>query len=414
MASRDGRDGRRLVRTGTPGILRRERADGSAGSYVVVFLAGGRQRKESARTLAEARAIKAARAADSVRGEFQERTSLTLRAFLADWIARYEGTGRRGFRRGTREEYRRLLDAYAHSYFGERLRLVDVTPHTLAQFVAWLADERKQGKALADTSIRNAVVPVRAALATAVREGLIRSNPAHNLALPHRPAVDVCDEDEDAKALSREQVGALLEMVPARYALLVLLVASTGLRISEAIGLQRRHLRLDGSRPHVRVRRAIVKRRVEAPKTRHGKRTVALAPALVSRLRDHLSELPPGDEQLVFPSQRNTPLDPDNLRARMLKPLLEEVGTSSAGWHTLRHTFASIQLADGVNIVALSRALGHHSASFTLATYVHLLEGDEAPALDPVQLGFRGNAGATDATDLHGAAQALLASESAL
>ena len=91
MAGRDGRDGRRLVRTGTPGIFRRERANGSAGSYVVVFLAGGRQRKESARTLAEARAIKAARAADSVRGEFQERTSLTLRAFLTDWIERYEG-----------------------------------------------------------------------------------------------------------------------------------------------------------------------------------------------------------------------------------------------------------------------------------------------------------------------------------
>ena len=55
---------------------------------------------------------------------------------------------------------------------------------------------------------------------------------------------------------------------------------------------------------------------------------------------------------------------------------------SWAGFHTLRHTFASLQLAAGVNVVQLSRALGHHSASFTLDTYVHLLEGEEAPALD--------------------------------
>ena len=291
---------------------------------------------------------------------------------------------------------------------------MDVTPHTLAQWVAWLADERKQGKALADASIRNALIPVRAALATAQREGLIRSNPAQNLALPHRPAVDVDEEEEDVKALSREQLGALLAMVPERYALLVLLVASTGLRISEAIGLQRRHLQLDGARPHLRVRRAIVRRRVEAPKSRHGKRTVALTPALASRLRAHLAELPDGDEQLVFPSQRNSPLCPDNLRARMLKPLMEEVGASWAGWHSLRHSFASIQLADGVNIVALSRALGHYSASFTLSTYVHLLEGDEAPALDLAAVVAPGNVGATCPTDPDGAARALLAPESAL
>jgi len=57
----------------------------------------------------------------------------------------------------------------------------------------------------------------------------------------------------------------------------------------------------------------------------------------------------------------------------MLKPLAEEVGAPWAGWHTLRHTFASLQLAGGCNVVALSRALGHHTAAFTLSTYVHLL-----------------------------------------
>jgi hypothetical protein len=234
-------DTRRLIRTATPGIYRK------GSRYVVVYRAGGKQRKEFARTLAEARQVRAARVADDARGEFQVRTTIRLREFLSEWIDRYQGTGKRGFRERTRGEYRRLLDEHAHRYFGERVRLVDVTPHALAQFVAWLTDEAKRGRRYSDATVRNIVIPVRAALATAQREGLIRHNPAQGLALPHRPAV--LDDDEDpVKALSRDQIIALIAMTPDRYRLLVELIASTGLRISEAVGLQRKHLALDGSR----------------------------------------------------------------------------------------------------------------------------------------------------------------------
>jgi hypothetical protein len=63
---------------------------------------------------------------------------------------------------------------------------------------------------------------------------------------------------------------------------------------------------------------------------------------------------------------------------------MQEAGTPWAAFHTLRHTFASLQLAVGANVVQLSRALGHHSAAFTLDVYAHLLDGEEAPALDLV------------------------------
>src|SRR4051794_41391429 len=104
------------------------------------------------------------------------------------------------------------------------------------------------------------------------------------------------------------------------------LIASTGLRVSEAIGLQRRHVHLDGSRPHVKVRRAVVKRRVEPPKTKRGRRDVPLSPALVLKLRTHMTELPDAAVQLVFPSQVNTPLDPAMMSRRFLKALMEEIG----------------------------------------------------------------------------------------
>jgi integrase len=53
-----------------------------------------------------------------------------------------------------------------------------------------------------------------------------------------------------------------------------------------------------------------------------------------------------------------------------------------AGFHTFRHTFASLHLRRGTNLLQLSRALGHHSPAFTLSRYTHLLPGDEAPALE--------------------------------
>jgi len=392
------REGRRLVVTNTPGIYRRKRADGSLGGYVVIYRAAGRQRKESARTLAEARAIRASRHADRDRGEFHAPSRVTLREFLAEWIDRYQGTGRRGFREGTRAEYRRLLDQYAHRYFGERLRLVDVTPHHMAQYVAWLADAGRQGRLLADATVANAVIPVRAALGTAKAEGLLRHNPADGLRLPVRE--EVRDDDaENVKALSREQLATALALAPLRHRTLIELLAATGLRVSEALALERRHLALDGARPHVRIRRAFVKGRVEPPKSRHGRRDVPVSRALVNRLRADLADLPDVPEALIFANRNGTPLDADNLRRRVVKPLMEEAGAPWAAFHTLRHTYASLQLARGVNVVQVSRALGHHSAAFTLDTYVHLLEGEEAPALDLADVLDEGNSRATHATE---------------
>lgn len=70
------------------------------------------------------------------------------------------------------------------------------------------------------------------------------------------------------------------------------------------------------------------------------------------------------------------------MRRDWLKALMEEIGAAGFGFHALRHTFASIQLANGVNIVQLSAVLGRHSAAFTLSVYTHLIPGEEAPPLD--------------------------------
>ena len=382
-SAREGRPGcgdeRRLRKTKTPGVFKRVDGKGRTIGYVCVFRAGGRQRKRHARTYEEAKRVKRESETDRDRGELQERTAITFRSYLDEWVERYRGQGRRGFRENTRDEYRRLIRAFAHPYFPARLKLIDVSTYALARFVDWLADEKAQGKRLGDRTIANATMPLRAALATAKREGLIRHNPAQGLSLPPRaqPAGD------EIKVFTPEQLAAVIELAPERHRLLLELLAATGLRISEAIALQRLHVQLDDPAPEVCVRRAIVNGRTEPPKTRYGRREVRLPASLAQKLRDHLAARPDQDSTaILFPNDAGAPLDPSNLRPRVLKPLVKQAGAPWAGFHTFRHTFASLHLGRGTNLLQLSRALGHHSPAFTLTRYTHLLPGDEAPALD--------------------------------
>lgn len=78
-----------------------------------MYRAGRRQVKESARPYDEARRLKSRRQADAEAGEFHGRSRVTFHQYAREWLDRYQGNGRRGFREHTREEYRRLLECFA-------------------------------------------------------------------------------------------------------------------------------------------------------------------------------------------------------------------------------------------------------------------------------------------------------------
>ncbi|MDP9400515.1 MAG: tyrosine-type recombinase/integrase, partial [Actinomycetota bacterium] len=116
---------------------------------------------------------------------------------------------------------------------------------------------------------------------------------------------------------------------------------------------------------------------------RHGRRDVPLPPRLVHELRERRGDVEwSGDDDLVFPSLNGTPLLVENVRRRVLRPAAEEAGASWAGFHTFRHTCASLLFEAGRNPKQVQRWLGHHSASFTLDTYIHLLGDDLGDALE--------------------------------
>jgi hypothetical protein len=79
-----------------------------------------------------------------------------------------------------------------------------------------------------------------------------------------------------------------------------------------------------------------------------------------------------------------------NLMSRVLKPAAVDAGIGQwVGFHTLRHTCATIAFRHGANAKQVQLWLGHHSPAFTLTTYVHLLPDDlpDPAFLDTVTAG---------------------------
>jgi integrase len=372
-----------MVRTSTPGIYKR------GSRYVLSYRVDGKQKWESARTLADARALRDKRRVAVAEGEFHAGSNVTFAEYAAEWIDRYQGKGR-GFRESTREEYRRSLERYALPFFGRlpksRQKLSAVTPRDVSNFIAWMIDAEEQGRELSDSTVRNAFNPVRACFSTAVRENLIRSNPTRDVALPHRPKVDENDGDHEVRVFTGDELLTALRVVHPKHRTLFRLLAETGLRISEALALQWKHVQVDGAAPEVRVRRAYVRGRFNPPKSRHGRRDIPLSLALADELRIRRSSAEwCEDDDLVFPSEAGAPIDVHNLRRRFLRPAVAEAGAEWAGFHTFRHTCASMLFGRGRNPKQVQKWLGHHSAAFTMDRYVHLLGGDKGEALDVFQ-----------------------------
>jgi integrase len=190
------------------------------------------------------------------------------------------------------------------------------------------------------------------------------------------------EDDEERRPFTREQLDAFLRVAHPSHNLMFRLIAATGLRWGEAAALQQRDLSLgDPFSPAVKVRRALNKAgEFKPPKSRHGRREVPLPRALADELGKRTADLDP--EALLFTTQRGTAFSYRNQLTRVFKPPAEEAGAEWAAFHTLRHTFASLHIARGTNIVQLSRMLGHHSPDFTLRVYAHLIPGDKVAALD--------------------------------
>jgi integrase len=133
------------------------------------------------------------------------------------------------------------------------------------------------------------------------------------------------------------------------------------------------------------VRRALQRQRggglvFTDPKTQRSKRTLPLPAPLLTTLRDHQQKQ--GKEritagsvwrgsQCVFTTPVGTPIDPRN-DYREFKKLLARAGLPSVRLHDLRHTAASLLLAQGVPARVVMEILGHSAIALTMNTYSHV------------------------------------------
>jgi integrase len=358
-------DSRKLVKTSTKGIYRR------GDTYVVRYRdPSGKPRKRCARTLAQARALRAELCADVSRGEYRVTSRITFADYGAGWIESFTGRTARGIRPDTLKRYRADLDRVIVPHFG-RWRLAEIEPRHLKAFVAKLFDQ-----GLSASRVRNIYAPLRGLLRTAVEEGVIRYDPTAGVRIT-RVGGDECTDNVGVAGYavySVEDVCRFLDALPDQHRLLGRFLVQTGLRISEALAL--RWQDIDLGKQRVQVTRRLFKGTFAPPKSRYGRRSVPLNTELAEDLwqaRKHTAT--PADDAPVFPSSSGGYMDYDNVYDRILVPAQRRAGLKT-GAHILRHTCATMLFQAGWNAKQVQVFLGHHSPAFTLATYVHLLPDD--------------------------------------
>ncbi|MDP8931276.1 MAG: tyrosine-type recombinase/integrase [Actinomycetota bacterium] len=255
-----------------------------------------------------------------------------------------------------------------------------------------LVDGRADGTGgLSVKSVRETHVVLRKALEDAMRWGMVQRNvaaladppPAHAAAADRRDTMAVWSEQQLARFLRHAQDHDL-------YPLWALL-ASTGMRRSEALGLPWRDVDFDGKRLSVRQGLVSVDGTPELgpPKSRHAVRTIDLDDRTIAALRQQrrrqneqrLAAKEWTDTGLVFTRPDGSWLHPDWI-GELFRRLVDEAGLPAIRMHDLRHTHATLLLRWGHNPKVVSERLGHHSVAFTLDTYAHVVPGMQQAVAD--------------------------------
>lgn len=143
-------------------------------------------------------------------------------------------------------------------------------------------------------------------------------------------------------------------------------VLTTGLRIGEALGL---HVEdVDVPERVIHVRRSVYRGTTQLPKTEHSVRTVDISQGLAEVLRAFIGDRTTG---LLFPSRRGGPLSDTNIRNRVLKPLLKQLGLPNAGLHAFRHGAVTLHRRAGTPEHLIRMWVGHSALGNITDHYSH-------------------------------------------
>ncbi len=221
---------------------------------------------------------------------------------------------------------------------------------------------------------------VHRALKDAVRWGRLVRNPADSADPPRGGQKSDGIHAWDATTL-RSFLTQSRESGDRLHALWVLL-ATTGMRRGEVVGLRWKDVDLDKGR--LRIVQTIIQTRsdvtISEPKTTQGRRAVSLDAATVAVLRDHRKAMLAerllvgpdfSDEGLVFHQPDGACLRPNAVSAQFVRRA-EQYGLPRLTLHGLRHTWATLALEQGVHPRVVQERLGHATIAITLGLYSHV------------------------------------------
>lgn len=314
---------------------------------------------------------------------------ITVADYLDQWAATTLKVSGRA--QGTIDQYSQMITSPIKPTMGA-LKLSDVNA---AHVEAWLVrlDEFRYTRSrkpdaksypLAQSTKRSAFAVLSLAFDTAVRDGLLVANPCEQV---RRPGKD----DVEVPVMTADEVEQLLEVArqDEQWGPLVVLIAYTGMRISEALDLKWTQVDLE-------------ERTLTVLKTKtgaKGRRTIPLTDDAVAALKAQRSwqrriRLAVGAgwrrTGLVFTTGVGTAIDPHNARRAQRRLLIKAGLPTNRPFHTMRHSLATRLLRQGVPMPVVSAILGHSSIRTTVDTYGHFEAPISPEALQAVMDASRG------------------------
>ena len=323
------------------------------------------------------------------KGSHVDTSKVNVTELVTQRIDQWEASGEITARTAAR--YRELLTNQITPFIGAML-VQKVRPMHVEQ---WHTDLRTKGRAdgkggLAPRTIGHAHRVLSSALNDAAVNELVVRNVMAGQSPPKVPDDEMVIVRAVAAFIAEIEASGRDLYVPAMVSLL------TGMRRNEVLALRWGRVNLDKKVIQVREALEFTKAhgiRFKTPKSKAGRRDLTLPDVLVDVLRAHRKaqlelrlKLGAGklqDDALLFADLDGGPLSPNAVSAAW-SDYAERIDMPEVTFHSLRHTHASQLIDAGVDIVTISKRLGHAKPDITLRIYAHLFARDDGKAAQAI------------------------------
>ncbi|MFE7558190.1 tyrosine-type recombinase/integrase [Kitasatospora sp. NPDC057500] len=308
-------------------------------------------------------------------GAYEERRT-TVADFLREWLA----ARKEELTANTYAGYKAYVERDLIPAFG-RCRLLDLRPE---QIEDWMAAQRKAGRGR--VTLYRVVSTLRNALNHAVRSWRLKFNPAEHC-VPTKPRAEerTCWTPKEAAAFLRHNAEQYADQLADLFEVLL----GTGMRRGEVLALHWSDVHLMDRKLFVRWTLSAVDNgdlHFNQPKTEASRAWISLSPRVMAALHRQanlqMNAHPDGRlEGLVFAHTDGSPLRPQWV-LNQLRKRTAELALPRIGLHDLRHTAASIMIAEGIPIAIVSKTLRHATLATTINLYGHLFKDSADQAVN--------------------------------